>query len=55
MKARYIFPDKPWILVDVLEKVGDLYKVYPVEWIDVERREFYVTEDQLEFIEIDRM
>ena len=55
MKVRYICPDKPWILVNVIERVGALYKVYPVEWIGVESKEFYVSEDLLEFIETDRM
>ena len=55
MQARYICPDKSWILVNVLEKVGTLYRVRPIEWIGIENEELYVPERLLEFIVIDRM
>jgi hypothetical protein len=55
MQARYICPDKSWILVNVLEKIGTLYRVYPVDWIGVEKEELYVPENLLEFIITDRM
>ena len=55
MQARYICPDNSWILVNVLEKVGTLYRVLPIEWIGVENKELYVPERLLEFITTDRM
>ena len=55
MQARYICPDKSWILVNVLERVGNLYKVHPIEWIGIEQEELYVPAHLLEFIKTDRM
>lgn len=55
MQARYICPDKSWILVNILEKVGSLYRVHPIEWIGVDKRDLYVPEHLIEFIAIDKM
>lgn len=53
-KARYIMPDGSWILVDVLEKSEDLYRVIPVEWIGISREEFYAPVSKLEFLQPER-
>ena len=55
MQARYICPDKSWILVNILEKVGSLYRVHPVEWLGIEDKELFVPSHLLEFIMIDKM
>ena len=55
MQARYICPNKSWILVNVLEKIGELYLIRPIEWIGVEKKDLYVPANLLEFIKTDRM
>jgi len=54
MKARYFFQDKSWILVTILEKIGDLYRVYPTEWVGIESKDIYVPEHLLEFVFSDK-
>ena len=54
-KARYVMPDGSWILVDVLEKKDDLYRVMPVEWVGINREEFYASVSSLEFLHQDRI
>ena len=54
-KARYVMPDGSWILVDVLEKKDDLYRVMPVEWVGINREEFYAPVSSLEFLHQDRI
>lgn len=55
MQARYICSDRSWILVNVLEKIGQLYRVRPIEWIGIKNEELYIPDGLLEFIIIDRM
>lgn len=55
MQARYICPDRSWILVNVLEKIGRLYRVRPIEWVGIKSEELYVPDGLLEFIIIDKM
>ena len=54
-KARYVMTDGSWILVDVLEKKDDLYRVMPVEWVGINREEFYASVSSLEFLHQDRI
>lgn len=54
MRARYFYSNSSWILVTVLEKVGTLYRIHPVEWVGVEDKDLYVSEALLEFVFADR-
>jgi hypothetical protein len=50
MRARYFLKQDYWVLVDVLEVVGNLCKILPTEWNGVERKELLVPREKIEFI-----
>jgi hypothetical protein len=50
MKARYFLKENYWVLVEVLEVVGNLCKILPTEWNGIERKELLVPKEKLEFL-----